>query len=264
MRKLYFVCLMVLIACLSCQWHLRSGDEDGTEPFAIDRYDLIEQRYLKTGDFAVLQQLQTSYPTETRMLIEDVLKLGRVDDADINQRFLHFFQDSTLQVLMADVDSQYADLDDVNRELGKSFERLSRLLPGIAVPHVYTQIGSLDQSIIVGDGMLGISLDKYLGADHPVYLRYGYSDEQRNSMTRHFIVPDCIGFYLLSLYPQSDDATPEQRHWHNAKIQYVVNQVIGRHVFTLDAVSRVDSLMSSVNHPTIDQLLRSSNEMLGL
>jgi hypothetical protein len=51
------------------------------------------------------------------------------------------------------------------------------MLPGIVVPRIYTQIGSLDQSIVVDDSILGISLDKYLGADHPVYLRYGYTEQ---------------------------------------------------------------------------------------
>ena len=255
MRKLYFVTLLLLIVCMGCQWQMRPIDEENSASTFIVRYDQLERRYLTTGDFSSLQQLQTSYPRETRTLIEDVLRLGRVDDVDINQRFLTFFQDSTLQTLLDDVDSQYGDMSDVDSQLHQAFDRLHRLLPNASVPHVYTQIGSLDQSIIVSDSMLGISLDKYLGADHPVYLRYGYSEEQRQSMTRDFIVPDCIGFYLLSLYPQPEEATPEQRRRHIAKIQYVVNQVLGHPVFTHDAVVQVADSLKGRGTFDIDSLL---------
>ena len=42
------------------------------------------------------------------------------------------------------------------------------------MPEVYTQVGAFDQSIIVANDMLGISLDKYLGADYPLYRKFGY------------------------------------------------------------------------------------------
>ena len=256
MRKLYIICLIVLIACVGCQWKMRSDDEKTAIAFAVDRFDQIELRYLTTGDFSALQQMKTGYPVETRTLIEDVLKLGRVDDADINQRFLHFFQDSTLQTLIEDVNREYADMADVDKELGRAFDRLTKLLPHAEVPHVYTQIGSLDQSIIVSDSLLGISLDKYLGENHPVYLYYGYTQQQRSTMTRAFIVPDCIGFYLLSLYPLSDDATDDDRHWHMSKIQHVVNQVMGRPVFSRDAISQLENYQRTHASVTIDSLLR--------
>lgn len=257
MRKLYFVTLLLLIVCMGCQWQMRPADEEAVASTFIVRYDQVERRYLTTGDFSSLQQLQTLYPRETRTLIEDVLRLGRVDDVDINQRFLTFFQDSTLQALIDDVDSLYNDLSDVDSRLRLAFDHLQQLLPDVNVPHVYTQVGSLDQSIIVSDSMLGISLDKYLGESHPVYLRYGYSEEQRRSMTRDFIVPDCIGFYLLSLYPQPEEATAEQRRQHMAKIQYVVNKVLGQPVFTGDDVVRVADSLKGRRTLDVEALLRT-------
>jgi len=255
MRKFYLLVLIAMMACIGCQWQQRSSDDKNATKFSIVRFDQIEQRYLATGDFAALQQLQTGFPSETRTLIEDVLQIGRVDDPDINQRFYSFFQDSTLQVILTDVDSIYAEMSDVNRQLDKSFQRLCQMLPDISVPRVYTQIGSLDQSIIVSDSMLGISLDKYLGAEHPVYLRYGYSEEQRSMMTRDFIVPDCLGFYLLSLYPFSAEATADERHWHMAKIQHVVNKAIGRRIFTHDLVCQIEDFQRKHTDISTDSLL---------
>lgn len=229
--------------CVGCQWNARVPEEDnGAEGLVIERFDRVESIYLTMADYAALSQMRTDYPLQTRMLIEDVLKLGAVNDVDINNRFLVFFQDSTLQAIIEEVGRQYADLDDVASQLDNAFGRLRQLLPALEVPRVYTQVGSLDQSIVVGDGLLGISLDKYLGSDHPIYLRYGYTEQQRRTMTREYIVPDCLCFYLLSYYPMlgEEEASFESRLWHISKIQCLVNEVLGRRHFMGETIDRLE------------------------
>lgn len=245
-----------MLACASCQWHLRSsGNGEDDVKIAIERYDRLELHFLTSGDIAALQQMKTEYPVQTRTLIEDVLQLGQVNEPDINIRFLSFFQDSTLQAIMADVEAQYADMSDVEHQLSNAFGRLSSLIPGLQVPLIYSQIGSLDQSIVAGEGQLGISLDKYLGTEYPLYLRYGYSERQRSMMSREYIVPDCLGFYLLSLYPFYDG---EDADTHMAKIQYVVNRAMGRKIFSHDGVKYVEQYMSANPKTTVDKLLTSN------
>lgn len=247
-----------LTACTSCDWHLLNVSDDNAA-IAIERYDRIESLYLTTGDFSALQQMNTSYPQQTRALIEDVLRIGQVNDPEINTKFLTFFQDSALQRLVSDVELEYADMTDLNEELTKTFERLSKLLPGIKPPTIYAQIGSLDQSIIVGDGMLGISLDKYMGRDFWLYLRpeYGYTMQQRQQMTRANIVPDCVAFYLMSLYPPPihRELSQSERDLHVGKIQWVVNQAMKRQVFRSIFVNHVDLYMKRNNKTTVQLLL---------
>ena len=253
MRQIYLIILLLVTVCTGCQWRLPPPDEEATsDVITIERYDRPEMLFLTTGDFAALQQLKTAYPTQTRMLIEEVLQLGQVDDADINTRFLLFFQDSTLQAIMADVEREFANLDNESRQLTEAFARLRTLLPDVEIPVVYSQIGSFDQSIIVGDGQLGISLDKYLGSDYPLYLKYGYSEQQRQMMTRRYIVPDCLGFYLLSLYPPAADSL---RHEQMARIQYVVNRAMNERFFTHDGIAAVERQLKG-KRITIDELLK--------
>ena len=252
MRKYYLFVIMLLILCLGCQWHLKSSEKSAHDDrVKIERYDRIETLFLTTGDYSALQQMNTEYSTQTRTLIENVLRLGNVDETDINTRFYGFYQDTTLQSIISEVQLQYEDMADVDADLSKAFERLSQFLPDIKVPRVYTQITALDQSIVVGDGMLGISLDKYLGQNYPLYQRYGYSERQRKMMSREYIVPDCISFYLLSLYP-SDNVYQQM-----PKIQYIVNRVMGRTVFDDERVGQIEAFMNSHHDVTIDSLLRS-------
>ena len=158
--------------------------------------------------------------------------------------------------MINDVQEQFTNLDDLNNELTEAFRNLKEEVPSVEMPQVYAQIGSFDQSIIVGNKTLGISLDKYLGADYPFY-REHYTDEQRKMMTRSMITPDCLGFYLLSLFPSPDQqATQAARDWHRGKIQWVVNHVTNRRVFDNERVTMVDSFMKQNKEMSVEQLLR--------
>ena len=262
MRRIYILLLAVMLVCIGCEWRLTSSDDKQEVRVAVERYDRIQSLYLTTGDFSALQQMNTVYPQQTRTLIEDVLKIGHVNDSEINLKFLAFYQDSTLQTLLAEAEQQYANMDDINQGLTDAFARLQEMIPDIEVPLIYAQIGSLDQSVIVGNGLLGISLDKYLGKDYPLYLRedYGYTAEQRQVMTRQNIVPDCIGFYLLSIFPMPSEYAQSQlgRDMHIGKVQWVVNQAMNETVFNTLYTRNVGHYMKSHPDVTTTELLQKN------
>ena len=103
MRKTYGILVFMMLLCIGCQWQLKPNDEDAVANISVARYDRIESLYLTTGDYSALQQMNTYFPMQTRTLIEDMLHIGKVDDPETNRRFLRFFQDSTLQRMLADV-----------------------------------------------------------------------------------------------------------------------------------------------------------------
>lgn len=260
MRKIYVILLVAMLVCVGCEWQLKADDSE--TDVVVERYDRIQSLYLTTSDFSALQQMNTVYPMQTRTLIEDVLHIGRVNDPQINTKFLRFYQDSILQTLINEAEHQYANMDDVNEGLSTAFRYLKEKLPEMEIPEVYAQIGSLDQSVIVGNGMIGICLDKYLGTDYELYLKpeYGYSEYQRKMMKRQYIVPDCIGFYLLSLYPMPDSGMGQaERDIHMGRIQWVVNEAMGQKIFHNPHVKRVEKYMNQHKSVTIEQLLISKD-----
>ena len=261
-RRIYVILFLVMMLCVGCEWQLKlSNNGDDDIKVAVERYDRIEGLYLTTGDYSALQQMYTNYPMQTRMLIEDMLHLGNVDHPEINAKFLRFFQDSTLQAMLQHVRQEFADMDDINAELTAAFTRLHEELPAAELPVIYTQVGSFDQSIVVGNGTLGISLDKYLGADYPFYVD-NYPADQRKMMVRSMIVPDCLSFYLVSLYPLSLEQRQSQelRDQHMGRIQWVVNHLMGRKVFSNPFVLQASEVMKQQKNMSIDQLLRMNQQ----
>ena len=260
-KTVYYLVFVIMLGCIGCEWQFKMSDEED-KAIAVDRYDRIQSLYLTTGDFSALQQMNTVFPMQTRTLIEDVLRIGKVNDPEINKTFLRFYQDTTLQALIAETQQQYANMDDINEQLTYAFRYLRKHIPNLEMPEVYAQIGSLDQSVIVGNNTIGICLDKYLGEDFSLYRKpqYGYSAEQLQMMTRKYIVPDCVGFYLLSLYPMplDVDMTQEKRDAYIGKIQWVVDQAMGEDVFASEYTRMVDRYMKRNKNATVDQMLRNN------
>ena len=113
MKKSFYILLYILFVCTCCDFNLKSLDAQEECLIKIERYDRLESRYLTTGDFSALQQMNTEYPIETRTLIENVLKIGAVYEPNINNKFLSFYQDTTLQTLISDAEAEYANMDDI-------------------------------------------------------------------------------------------------------------------------------------------------------
>lgn len=261
-RKFYAIILTILLlASTACELKLSQyGDDTKSTLIEVQRYDRLESRYLTTGDFSALQQMNIDYAKETRMLIENVLRIGEVNDPEINSKFLKFYQDTILQTIIADVETQYVNMDDINQQLSDAFARLQKELPDLTLPKVYAQIGALDQSIIIGENSIGISLDKYLGADYHIYSNY-YPKEQRQMMNRSAIVPDCLSFYLLSLYPLQNYATSTQmqRDKHMGKVMWAVNKLMKRKVFNTQYTKEVEALAKRHPHLAVTDILASDN-----
>lgn len=260
MKKVYYILFILCIALTSCQLKVTSGDDVADDNVSIERYDRLEYRYLTTGDFSALQQMNTDYPMETRTLIEDIIQLGDARDPDINTKFLKFYQDTTLQAMIASVESEYANIDDLNSQLNSAFKFLKQKLPNLETPRFYAQISALDQSIIVGNGSVGISLDKYMGENFPLYQKY-YSPLQRQQMTCEHIVSDCLSFYLMSVYQIKDyDKRPQiERDLHMGKIQWVVNQALSRRFYRTKYVAMVENYVQEHRKISYDELLKMTD-----
>ncbi|MBR1469239.1 MAG: gliding motility protein GldB [Prevotella sp.] len=249
--------MLVAIFCTSCQFKLDKAEDDkADETLAIERFDRLQCRYFTTGDYAALQQMNTQYPTETRTLIENFLQLGEVNDPDINSRLLSFYQDSVLQQVLSEVQLQYADMSDVSQSLSNAFQKMRRLMPNVPTPHVYTQIGALSQSIIVSDTVIGISLDKYLGEDYQPYAPF-FDEEERQTMTRANIVPDCVLFYLLSVFPLKDfeNRTYEEREDHLGRVMWATNQIVGKTHFKTPEVKKAAEYVRQHPHTSVLKML---------
>ncbi|MEG1580864.1 MAG: gliding motility lipoprotein GldB [Bacteroidaceae bacterium] len=192
----------------------------------ISRFDILLSDYVETGNFSFLQRMKTEYPIETKILIENVLHLGGVNDVAVSQKMRAYYSDPTLSKLMKDVSAKFKDLSKYEKQLSEAFSTLRKACPKVRKPRVYSFVSALNQSIVVSDTLVGISLDKYLGDDYSLYKKY-YLDYQRQTMKPSRIVPDFLYFYLGSEYPdpQKEKRTLLYEMIKAGKINWVISKI---------------------------------------
>ena len=123
MRRFLILSVLLVLLCAFGVWSWLAkpwegwfiDDEPATE-VQIDRYDRVLDEYVSLGSYTALHQMNTQYPVETKLLIEDVLELGFVDEEDVEKRLRYYYLDSTVQVLLDEVHRQYSDLSDLEAD----------------------------------------------------------------------------------------------------------------------------------------------------
>ncbi len=202
----------------------------GVSTIKIVRFDKVVDDFVRTGNVSFSQRLSTDYPTETRILVENMLHLGSVADVHIYDDLRVYFSDSNLVRLSADVRNRFASMARYEEQLNKAYGRLKKELPELEKPYVYTQVSAFNQSIVVNDTVVGISLDKYMGCDYPLYAK-SYTPVQRATMHPDRIVPDLLSFYLMAQFPPR--VKPENllhAMIQIGKIQWIVAQAMNTSV----------------------------------
>ena len=165
----------------------------------VARYDRLLFEYVTMNNLSALQKMNTDFPQATKLLIEDVLAIGEVDDNKINDRLMEYYADTTLLVLIQDAEEKFKDMGWIEKKLTKGFKQLKKEVPSLPVPHFYAQLSALNQSVVVGDSIVGFSIDKYMRPTIPSINVFTTITNAAAWARPH--CSDCFTFYLLSEYP---------------------------------------------------------------
>ena len=226
-RGIYIIIILCSLLFVSCEWNQSKKKEEQKLDMTIHRYDKLLNEYVEFNSFSALQKMNTTYLQETKYLIEDVLRLGQVDDNNINGKLKVFYSDSTLHKLSKDALERFEDMSVYEKEFTRGFKNLRKEIPAVRIPRLYSQISALNESVVVGDSVLGFSIDKYMGEDYPLYKQFFYN-YQCKSMNPDRIVPDCFMFFLLREYPfpWEQGRTLLDLIMHRGKIHYVIRNIL--------------------------------------
>lgn len=218
-KNYIFLLLCVLLTACTGSWQrwVDTSDED----VKIIRYDEVMDDFVSMNSYSALMRLNTEFSLQTSMLIEDILTIGNVEDPGIDRKLRAFYQDSIVQCLYREVRRQYVNMDPEEELLSEVFTKLKKADSSFVVPRIYTQVCALNESIVIGDSLVGVGLDKYLGEDYPLYKDYYYT-YQRRTMERSQIVPDILYYYLGDQYGVHDNRTLLQRMVFAGKIHWVI------------------------------------------
>lgn len=121
-----------------------------------------------------------------------VVGLGETTDEGWKTAFILFATDLRNLALWDDVKKVWPDTRALEESLEGAFRHYRYYFPGKAIPEIITCISIFNNSIIVDDSLLMISLDRYLGAGSKYYPSLGIYSYQARKMTPAYTISDCM------------------------------------------------------------------------
>ena len=153
-----------------------------------------------------------------------VINTGDINEESFGDFLLRFCSDKQNNDVYGLTIKKYPDIRPIEEGLQKAFSHYLYYFPGKRVPAVFTCITGFNNSIITGDSVLGISLDRYLGADCEYYPRLNIYKYISARMTPENIVPDCMFGWGASEWDISALKYPADNVLaeiiHNGKLKY--------------------------------------------
>jgi len=125
-------------------------------------------------------------------LFSYVINTGEIKDSSFGDFLVRFCTDKLNNEVYSEVIRQYPDVEVIEKDLEDAFRYYLWYFPDRDVPEISTCITGFNNSIITGDSVIGIGLDRYLGTEcgyYPKLQIYKYLAIRMNSWN---IVPDCI------------------------------------------------------------------------
>jgi hypothetical protein len=125
-------------------------------------------------------------------LFSYVINAGETKDPEFGNYLVSFCTDKLNNEVYARTMKVFPDLTSMESEMNEAFRHYLYYFPGKKIPAVYTCITGFNNSIITGDSVLAISLDRYLGADCEYYDRLGIYRYISARMSPGYVLPDCM------------------------------------------------------------------------
>lgn len=259
--------LFIISLLVSCSKIQKASLENASKSNAVSitRMDKMQADFIINGSPITMEEMAMNCPEETKILIEDVLRIGSVKDSNIASKMRNYFTSNPARrKLVDDVEKKYDNLGQLAKDLKESFGKLQQEEPSINIPHFYTQISGFNQSMVVGDSILGISLDKYMGPDYAPYKKFFFSG-QIEQMDQRRIVPDCIQLWLESKYPvpHGPHASLLDLMIHLGKLNWITAQIVGgNYMDTFYKGANTDKASWDKHWPTLSKKLLTRKNLL--
>ncbi len=207
-----FIILTGLTSCRNNQYRVRISSIEADVNIKRLEKDLFLPNPEEIA--GVIPRLKEEYG-DFLQLFSYVINTGSIDDPSFPEYLTRFCTDRLNNEVFEMTMDIYPDLAEVERDLARAFRHYLYYYPGRKLPSVYTCITGFNSSIIIGDTILGISLDKYLGADCEFYPRLEIYQYMASKMTPDNLVPDCIYAWGAS-------------EWEYESMNYPVDNVMTR------------------------------------
>jgi len=174
---------------------------------------------------AAIPVLKSSYGEFFDIFTYRMIAIGGVEQPNFTGLLSSFVADTLIRKLELNV-AQKVDTIQFRKELESAFKHYKYYFPTKEIPVVYTCISGFNQSVVISEKLIGVSLDKYMGSDSPFYEQLGLPGYKQKNMHPEKIVPDMMQGWADAEWPK-----PEK---DNSLLSQMIQQ--GKVLYFMDAM----------------------------
>jgi len=180
--KHFFLSLGLMLILFACHRNpLKVNVSDVPVDLKIKHLDIdllkLKQDQIQTA----IPELKRSYTEFFDIFTYRMISIGGSDQEKFQELLYSFISDSLIRELEVKV-AEEIDTVRLRKELETAFKHYVHYFPQKEVPVIYTCISGFNQSVVTSENLIGLSLDKFLGADSPFYKKLGLPEYKRKNM----------------------------------------------------------------------------------
>ncbi|HAQ18483.1 MAG TPA: hypothetical protein DCR40_04515 [Prolixibacteraceae bacterium] len=251
--KHFFLSLGLMLILFACHRNpLKVNVSDVPVDLKIKHLDIdllkLKQDQIQTA----IPELKRSYTEFFDIFTYRMISIGGSDQEKFQELLYSFISDSLIRELEVKV-AEEIDTVRLRKELETAFKHYVHYFPQKEVPVIYTCISGFNQSVVTSENLIGLSLDKFLGADSPFYKKLGLPEYKRKNMHQAKIVPDVMYAWAVTEWPKSE-------HSNNLLSQMIEE---GKTMYFVDAMLPEihDSLKIGFTKKQLDFCMRNEASM---
>jgi hypothetical protein len=134
-----------------------------------------------------------------------LINIGNIDDPGWSEGLMNFITSRQNVEVYRSTAEIYEDIREIEEEMEVAWKHYRYYFPDADIPEIYTCISGFNSSYIIGNEVIGISLDRYLGRDSEYYPMLGIYNYQTLWMIREKIVSDCMYAWASSTWINEDN-----------------------------------------------------------
>lgn len=208
------ICALLLAGCSGCN----TVDGPATAPITVTRLDTL--LFEPGGVDSILE-----HHADFAALWGNVL--GYDGREPLPQLFTRFASDTLILQLYDSINRVFPTTAAQVTDLQGAFGALAAHLPQMTIPRIYFYNSGFNASILLADSLLGIGLDRFLGAGCWYYMQLGIPRYLARSMAPQRLVPTAVEMWVGSEFPLDPARTNILDHMlYRGALLYIVRQTL--------------------------------------
>lgn len=214
----------ILILFSSCKQSTFDTGLDKNVNLRYTRFDVIFDSLRTHFADSGLTSLMTRYPDWLSLYSSQIIRTGTINSAQFPANIAAFFAYPEYLEVTQSIQHNFPNDSSLYSPLQKAFSYYHRYFPQDTLPDIYTYNGGFNQSIVLGEGFIGIGLDKYLGTDSRFYTQLGIDNYKVQRMHPAQLPYDVLFAHISDRFPNNFATTNVLTDiLHQGRCMYLLN-----------------------------------------